>query len=842
MKFICSLTFREMRSSWQRLIFFFLCIAIGVGAVVALRSLIKNLSFAIGGDAREFLTADIVINSTNPFTPDDLLRIESVIGNSSVIEARDVISEVSVIMRPSDESNETLSFVSLKGIESNFPLVGVFKLSSGKLFDFKMLKNLGVVVTSDLLKELNVKVGDKVQIGEGEFQIRNTFDEVPGGSTGFRLGSLVFVEKKAFDKVGINANRSRVKHKILYRTSDDPAPIVRELREAFKGTTLTVQSYREVQEDLSQQFKRTGDYLSLAGLLIIVLGGIGIWNVSRAFVEQKRRSVAILKCLGATGTRVISVYILNILTLGLIGSFFGIILSQGMLTLISYRFADDLPQNMRYVIQLSIAWQGIALGILVSLLFSALPLLNIRTIKPKLLLRDETGETLKCLDRTKWGIGSASLLGLVILAAWQAGSLKVGVYFLASLSVTAIALYASAALLMFLLKRIKKSGSFSINQAVNSLYRPGNQTRVIILAVGLGAFAILSAQSLKANLLRVFSFSKDWSFPSMFFIDLQKSQIEELKKLIKQKTGEDPETIPTVRARIALINGEPFDFNSQEVRRRQGQIGREFAITYRKDLLKNETIVSGKWWGSTNKSDETEVSIDTRMKRILAVNINDFITFDISGRKVNARIANVRKIDFNNSRTAFAFVFRPGKIEKAPHTFIATILKKQEKKERVQFKRAILSRFPNVQIFDVFDIAVVIQKVVNNFTLAISFVGSFVMLSGMLILIGSVALTKSRRVYENAILKTLGANRKKLVFILFAEYGILGILAGVVGSVFAAILSYLVSEYIFGIEWEFDIVLMLMGVFITWGIVMLVGVAANVDVIFKKPLSILRSQ
>ncbi|MEZ5424940.1 MAG: FtsX-like permease family protein [Pyrinomonadaceae bacterium] len=842
MNFILNLTFREIRSSWRRLLFFFLCIAIGVGSIVALRSLIQNLGHAVGGDARELLTADFVINSTSAFSPDEISRIESVVGKSNIIEARDETIEVSVLARAADRSNENVKFVALKGIEPSFPLVGDFRLSDGRPFDFKLLENRGAVVARILLEELKVKVGDKIRIGEADFEIRDTFDEEPGGASGFRLGSRVFVESKAFDEAGLTKNTGRIRRRILYRTSANPTELVKELREALRGTTLMVQSYRETQENLDEQFKRTEDYLSLTGLLILVLGGVGVWNVSRSFVEQKRKSVAVLKCLGAGGTRIITVYLLQILVLGFIGSLFGVGLAQGALWFIKYRFAEDLPRTMSYLVQFSSAGQGIALGVLISLLFSALPLLQIRNIKPKLLLRDETGEKLRRLDPIKWTFGLLALIGLVALAAWQAGSFEVGAYFLVGLGATSAVLYGAAFALTRVLRSFKKFGSFAVAQAVNSLYRPGNQTRIILLAVGLGAFVVLAVQSLEKNLIREFDFSNRQNVPSLFFVDIQRSQIEELKQILRDETGEEPESIPTVRARISLINGEPIDFQDREVRQQQGQIGREFAITYRADLDENESVVDGEWWPKDAKADEPEVSINDRWRERLEVEIGDTITFDISGRKITARIVNVRKIDFGNSRTAFIFVFRPGTLEKAPQTYVATILKRIPETPRARLKLHILDKFPNVQIFDVMDIAVVVQKLINNFVLAISFVGSFIVLSGILILIGSVALTKSQRIYENAVLKTLGAKRRTLATILFAEYGILGLLAGIIGTGFAVLLSYFVSEYILKIDWEFNPWLTLAGILITTFLVMIVGAAASFDVLFKKPLATLRSQ
>ena len=840
MNFIFNLTFREIRSSWRRLLFFFLCIAIGVGSVVALRSLIQNLSQAVGGDSRALLTADFEVSSTNDFSPTDVQKIEEVVGKSAIIEARNEAVTTSAMSRPVDPNSETLSFVELKGIESPFPLVGNFTTSDGKTFDFKLLENNGAVVSPLLLDDLKVKIGDKIKIADGEFEIRATFAEEPGGASGFRLGPRVFIEKKAFDSAGITSGGGRVRRRILYRTSENPTTLVKTLRENLKGTILTVQSYRETQENLGEQFARTENYLSLTGLLILVLGGVGVWNVARVFVEQKRKSVAVLKCLGASGTRIITVYLLQILTLGFLGSLFGVFLAQCFLWLTEYRFADALPASLSYKINFSVAWQGILLGVLISLLFSALPLLQVRNIKPRLLLHDATGEKTRRLDWTKTLIGAVSLAGLLGLSAWQAGSLKVGAFFLVGLGLTSVFLYLAAVVLTKILKNFRNFGSFSVAQAINSLYRPGNQTRIILLAVGLGAFVVLAVQSLQSNLIREFDFTRNQTLPSLFMIDIQKSQVDELGKILEEKTGETAQILPTIRARVAYVNGEPFDFQNRDTRQQQGTIGREFAVTYRANLDKNETVIDGEWWKGA--AEIPRVSVEEGIAETLKVAVGDSITFDISGRKITTQVANIRKLDLRNTRTAFVFVFAPGVLENAPQTFAANVIKKLPETERQRLQRSLIDKFPNIQIFDVADIVAAFQKLVNNFVLAISFVGSFVILSGILILVGSIALTKSQRIYENAILKTLGAKRLTLATILFAEYGLLGILAGIIGAVFATALSFAVSKYIFEIDWELNLNLMLFGVLITTILVTIVGALASFDVLFRKPLATLRSQ
>lgn len=837
MLFIFNLFLREIRSSWKRLLFFFLCIAIGVGSVVALRSLIQNLGRAVAGDARALLTADFEVSSTNPFTPTEISIIEGVLNKSNIIEARNEAITTSSMAR----SKEGFQSIEVKGVESPFPLVGNFNLSGGKPFDFKLLENQGAVVQELLLEKLNLKIGDYILIGRAEFEIRGTFDEEPGGASGFRLGPRVFIEKKAFDDAGLTRFGSRVRRRILYRTSDDPTPVIHELRNALKGTVLTVSSYKEAQENLDEQFERTEDYLSLTGLLILVLGGIGVWNVARVFVEQKRKTVAILKCLGADSRKVIFVYLFQILTLGLLGSLFGVFLAQAALWLVQSRLGDALPENMVYTVNFVASWQGILLGLLISLLFSVLPLLQIRNIKPNLLLRDETGDKIRRLDWTKWLFAIFTVAGLLGLAAWQAGSLKIGLIFLGGLAITSAILYVAAIVLTSILKRTKKFSSFSIAQGVNSLYRPGNQTRIVLLAVGLGTFVVLSVQSLQVNLIREFDFTRNQTIPALFMVDIQRSQIEQIKTLAMEATGETVKPIPTVRARIALVNGKSFDFSQKEIRQQQGQIGREFAVTYRPNLDQNETITAGQFWDGT-PTKETEVSVEEGMRNTLNVDIGGVITFDILGRRINARVTSVRKIDLRNTRTAFVFVFRPGTLEAAPQTFVLPITKKLPATERLRFQRQVLDAAPNVQIFDVADILTAITKLINNFVLAISFVGSFVILTGILILIGSVALTKSQRIYENAVLKTLGAKRKNLLTILLTEYTTLGILAGIIGAFFAVLLSYGVTKYIFKIDWEFNLGLMIVGILATTVLVMTIGTLASFSVLFKKPLAVLRSQ
>jgi putative ABC transport system permease protein len=840
-KFIFQMARRELRSSWRRLLFFFLSIAVGVGCIVAVRSMMQNANAAIASEARALLTADVQIDTNRPWDKETLDRINRIA--DPVATARTETIDSTTMIRPADPQHEGAMMIELKGIEPPFPLYGEFKLQSGEPFDYARLANHGAIVAPALLERLGLKVGDEVFIGTARFQIRGVLDKEPGGSSGFRLGPRVFIERRALDEAGLTGFGSRARRRLLFSTPDDKMDaLVKQLREEFKNSNLiNVRSYKTSQENLSEQFTRAEDYSSLTGLVILVLGGIGIFNVTRTFVEQKKKSIAVLKCLGGKGTRITLAYLLQVAALGMAGSLLGIAFGKGVLIVIERFFADRLPTYMTYGLRPGAALQGFAVGLLISLLFSALPLLRVRHIKPNVLLREDVAPAARRFDWARWAAAFAVVMGLLLLISWQAGSIRVGLFFLVGLAVTAGALYVAATLLVWLVRRANRLRSFPLKQAINSLHRPGNQTRVIIMVVGLGVFLVISIQSVQANLVNEFNAVLRGNLPNMFLIDVQTDQAAPLAEFVEQQTGNAAEMVPTVRARIQAINGENIDFEKEEMRRERGRLGHEYVVTYRPNLDANETVIAGNFWNAT-PSKEPEVSIEENIRGLNGLDVGSQITFDIQGRKITARVTNVRRVDWRNTRTGFMFVFRPGVLESAPQMWVAAIDGPETEPERSRFQRALLDKYPNVSVIDVADIVKAVTRIVNNITLAVTFVGAFVLLSGALILAGSLAMTKFQRVYETAVLKTLGAKRKTILLMLLAEYSLMGTVAGLVGSAAAVGLSYATSHYVFEIKWSPTPAINLGGVLATVALVTIVGAVSTLDVLAKKPLATLRAQ
>lgn len=839
MNFVIRMAQREIRSSWKRLLFFFICIGVGVGSIVALRSTVQNANAALVSQARLLLGADLQVDSTRPLDEAAIAAIARVAQTSLVTGRTDTV-ELPTMARPNDASREGALLIELKAVGPEFPLYGDFNLADGRRFDSRMLESRGAIVGQVLLERLGLRVGDELKIGNVPFQIRGVMSADPGGGAGFRLGPRVFVAASAIGETGLVGFGSRARYRVLLSTGEGSLDsLVSELRSSLKNNLINIRTYKESEQNISEQYTRSENYLSLVGLVILVLGGIGIANVTRVFIEQKKKAIAVLKCIGATSGKITFVYVTQVIALGVAGSVFGIVLAKLALMGVGRYFADSLPANMSQTLRTGTVIQGLLLGLLVSILFSALPLLRIRHIRPNMLLRDEDPKKRK-FDLLRWLTALMVVAGLVAVFSWQAGSLKIGAFFLGGLAATGALLQLASMGLVWVVKRTRQFQSFPMRHAINSLHRPGNQTRVILMAVGLGAFLVIAVQSLQRNLLLELDPANRGNLPNMFLIDIQKDQKAGVEKLIEEATGERPELIPTVRARIAAINSREIDLGPGEMRGDRGRLGREYVLTYRPTLDENETIVAGKMWDPT-PATEPEVSIAEDIQGLQGLDVGSTITLDIVGRKLTARVTSVRRVDWRRARTGFLILFRPNALDSAPTMYVGALNGPADDLSRSRLQRAVVESFPNVSIIDVAEVIQLVTRILGNVSLAVTFIGGFVFFSGTLILIGSVAMTKYQRAYEAALLKTLGATRKIVLTIVVAEYGLLGLIAGLIGSAAALALSYSLARYLFEIPWSFMPSVIFVGIAGTVTLVVVVGVLSSLQALSRKPLGVLRA-
>ena len=843
MTFVLRMVGRELRASWRRLLFFFACVAIGVAAIVTLRSIIQSVRVGLVREARATIASDVLISTNRPWTDDVRGELEARLARAP-IEGRMESIETATMVR-AESGAAVASMVELRGVERGYPFYGTLVLQSGQPYSYDLLEDGGALVRPELLAKLGVKTGDRITIGGRPFTIRGVIDQEPGRRVGgFSLGSRVLVDLADLKKTGLLSFGSRANYQILLKVRQDAVDaLADDVRVRFRDRFVNARSYRSTEDWIGESLQRAENFLSLVGFVIVVLGGIGVWSVTRVFVRQKIRSVAILKCVGASTAQVLATYVLQVALLAAAGSAIGVGLAALAIRAIPASLLESFG-GVPYGLTGSAVLQGLAVGLLVSVLFALVPLLEVRRIKPLLLIRGADAGA-AALDWTQAGVACAVSVALALVASWQAGSWKAGAAVTIGFAGIAAVLYGAAYALVRSVSPLALTPWFPLRHAVVSLRRPGNQTRVILLSVGLGSFFVLGVRALQDNLVAEFAAGVNRGGADMFLIDVQRDQADAVTALLRQHQdagAAPPRMVPVLRARVTSVRGREVNLENFSDVRGRGSLAREYTITYRDNLEPNEKIVQGRFW----KADEpagSQVSIEESIHQRFKINVGDEMRFDLLGRTITARVTSVRHVEWGDARSGgFMFVFRPGVFDQAPHTFVGFAKGPDEAGARGRLQFDLVSRYPNISVIDGREILTRIQTIVDNVVLGISVVGGIALLSGVLILVGAVAMTKFQRVYEAAILRTLGAGTRLLTLTLALEYCALGLLAGVIGAAGALALSWGVTRHVLEMPWRPAPGVLAVGAVLTTLLVGTIGVLASADVLGKKPLGTLRAE
>jgi putative ABC transport system permease protein len=852
MGFVLRMVGRELRGAWRRLIFFFVCIAIGVGAIAAIRSIIDQVTGVLTREARAMTGADIVVQSTRPWDATTTAIVQEEARRAGVRQQSEVV-ETATMLRADLPSGAT-RLVELLAVDRTYPIYGTFTLESGDRYRHDLIAGQGALVRPDLIAQLGLRVGGHVFIGQTRFEIRGVITGEPGRRAGaFSLGPRVVIDRADLAATGLIGFGSRASYQRLLQVPDVPLdPIVRRLRGRLSNSFASVRSYHDTEARVRGQIEGAQHFLGLVGYVILVLGGIGVWSVTRVFLQQKRTSIAALKCLGATSGRILAVYLLQALVLGLAGSGLGLLVAGLGLPAVPSDATVALG-GTRLGLTAPAALHALVLGTLVSVGSALVPLAGIRRVKPLSLLRDETEGTGASPARRPWARfwarfdpmqAAATVVVLVLfagLAAWQAGSFRVGAFVSGGFVLVAIALVGAGAAFVRLVQPLSRVRWFPLRHAVIGLGRPGHQTRVILVTVGLGCFFILATHLVERTMAARLSLDLRPDAPDLFFIDVQGDQRAGVLALLDLRAQRgSARLLPVVRGRVAGVTGREINLDSVEAVRGRGGLSREFTITWRDHLASNEKVVEGRFWDSPT-TGEPEVSIEAGMRE-RSLRLGDRIRFDILGRSITARVTSVREVDWDDPREGgFIFVFRPGPLDRAPHGYLGIARGPAGAADRARLQRDLVASWPNVSVIDVREVIATIQRIVSLAALGIRIVGTVALVCGLTILVGAVAMTKFQRLREVALLKTLGASSRTIMALLAIEYASLGLIAGLVGALGALGLSYALARYVLDVPWQLAPGTTAAGVGLTGAIVALVGVVANLDVLRRKPLTVLRA-
>jgi len=843
MRFIVAMAWREIRSSWPRLVLFFLCIALGVGAMVSLRSFTRVFTSALADNARALLSADVRVESGVAWTAEHV-EVLTRLASDPAVTGRMRVLETETIVRAVGREDARPVMVVLRAVEPAFPLRGRVRLRGGQPYSYGLLANGGAVVAASLVDRLQVGVGDVINVGTLALTVRAVAERMPGNALDFRPMPRVLVEYGVPEAAGLTGFGSRATFFWLFTVADgQEQAFVRAVGGDFRGRRLRggIGTFHFIENWMSGSLSNIDGFLSLIGLSIVVLGGIGIASVMRLFVQQRIRTVAILKCLGGRNRRVIGAYAAQVVALSFSGSLVGLLAAQGIVSSLSGYFSARLPIDVAPRLSPVACVQGVAVGVLIGLLFALPPLLDIRDVKPILVLREEAAGR----RRFDWlRLGAQALIAAAIagLAGWMAGAYRDAVIFVGGIFAAVVLLHLAGTILMHLLARVRRLPSFVMRQGVGSLYRPGNQTRVILFTVGLGALFAVAVRLFQVNVQQEYALDMSDLAADMFMIDVQPPERDAVGASLQSLGAADVRMLPVARARLTGIKRDPSNPN----RVPRERVGGEYRLTDRLALEPSERVIEGRFWPSA-PSPDPEVSVQDGIAGWLALRIGDVLVFDVAGRPLEARVTSIRKLDRRERTLSYLaradMLLRPGSLDRYPHTYVGAMKGPADNAARAALQNRFLAAYPGVTLVDALDDISEVRRRIADVSSAVSILGAFVLVCGVLTLIGSVAMTKMQRVYEAAILKTLGAKRRILVRVTVIEYGVLGLLAGVIGSASAIAVTWVMSRW--GnqpLPWQFHPGINAAGALLTSVLVLLIGIAATWDVAARKPLGILRER
>ncbi len=830
------MAWRETRAAWRHFTYFFVCIALGVAALVGVGLFAANMGRAIQREARSLLAADVELRTTRLLAPEGeaILRVFDARGI-----ARMHVSEL-VAMAAAPAGTQ---LIELKAVEPGYPFYGKLRAEPGDapaaLFDGNQ-----VLAEETLLIRLDLKVGDRLKIGHAEFRIAGVLKKEPDRAAGaFSFGPRVLMSRKSLDATQLVQPGSRVMHRHLLKLPEalSPRAVQGELAATFPDKTVRVSTYQESQPMLRRFLRQLTMYLGLVGLIALMVGGIGVASSVRAFLKEKLETIAVLKAIGAESRTILSIYFTQTLLLGLVGSLAGAALGAALQIALPPMMKTWLTIELEFRFALLPFVRGVAMGLLTTALFALWPLLEVRHVRPNLIFRREVSEEpAGSPGRTAWVAGVLLVLALAGLALWQAGSWRAAGLFIGALAAALTLLQGTAWLVVRLAKRLPRWKPLAWRQGLANLHRPGSQAKTILVSVGVGVMVILAIHLVERNILWEIGENVPADAPSFFFIDIQPDQRDAFARLMAERGRADTRLTPLVRSRLWALNGQPVRRENYEEREHGWYFIREYVLTFQKELPKENVVTKGRWWDGAGSSGQVRVSVEEEAAHRLGLDLGSTVEFDIQGAKVSGTVASLRKVEWGNMSTNFYFIFEPGALDGAPMTYVATA--RVDPTEEVPLQLAVVAAFPNVSAINIRAVLDSVARVVDRISLVIRFMAGLSILTGSVVLAGALAATRFRRIYEAMILKAVGATRGTVARTFAVEYALLGAAAGVIGTGLAAALAWGVGHWILDVKWLFQPAALAWGIAATMAGTILVGFLSTYRILGQKPLPVLRRE
>ncbi len=788
-----TMAWRDSRRNRSRLFLFVSSIILGIAALVAIYSFEDNLRRDIDMQAAALLGADLQIDSNRPVDPEMQKLLDS-LGDERAKE----LTFASMIYFPQSGGTR---LVQIRALAGKYPFYGSLEttpLAAGQEFRHGQR----ALVDKTLMMQFRAHVGDSVQVGELSFEISGILNNAPG-QTGISttVAPAVYIPLNYLEQTGLSKKGSRINYNFYYKysKSTDIEILVRKIKPRLEKENLDYDTVESRKQSTGRSFEDLTGFLALVGFIALLLGCIGVASAIHIYIREKLNTIALLRCLGVQAKQAFLIYLIQIVGVGFIGSLIGAALGTIIQQLLPIVLKDFLP----VAFTLSISWisigQGIILGVVISILFALLPLISVRNISPLNTLRMSFKESSFFRDPVQWVVYSLIVFFVFAFTWLNMGGFMKSVYFTTGILGSFFILSGAAWLLMWSARRyFPSSWSYLWRQGFANLYRPQNQTLILIVSIGLGTAFICTLLLIQDVLISRVTLSARNNQPNMVLFDIQTNQKSQVAALTKANGLPVIQEVPIVTMGVEEIKGISYAEAEKDTSdgSPRGAFNREVRATFRDSLTDSEKIIEGTWSGKAEPGKPIYVSLESGYARRLRVEIGDKMVFNVQGVLTPVTVGSYREVDWNRVQTNFRVIFPTGVLEDAPQ-FHVLITRVPSSEASAAFQQAVVARYPNISIIDLGLILSVLNEILDKIGFVIQFMGAFSIITGLIVLIASVLISKYQRIQESVLLRTMGASRKQILVITALEYFFLGALASLTGILLSFAGSWALAVYSF---------------------------------------------
>jgi putative ABC transport system permease protein len=840
---------RELRGGVRGLWVVLLCLALGVGVIAAVGTLRAAVDAGLAADGRTLLGGDLEIDGGSQPLPQQLRDQLHQQGATT----SDVAQMRSMLVAPSGERQ----LIELKAVDIKWPLVGAATVVPDQPLPNALQQRngqFGLLAEQIVLDRLGLHAGDTARLGTATFRVAGVLTHEPDRvATAAILGPRVLISAAALPSTGLISPGAMVRYAIRLTTSDlttldlaapgvtatDPARIIQSIHANYPNQGWRIRDPGDAAPGVSRFIDQTALFLTLVGLTSLLVGGIGVANGVRAWLDARARTIATLRCLGASARLVFAICLIQVLTLASAGIALGVV-AGAILPLVAARLLTPiLPVPPVLGLYPGPLFLAAIYGLLIALCFALWPLGRAARIPSGALFRDGLVPEGTRPSSILITVNAALACGLVTLTVASATDRAFALYFCIAAGLTLALFRAGGSAVMHLARWAPGSRWPAIRLGVGNLHRPGAPTPLLLLSAGLGLSTLAAVALIQGNMQHQIQEQLPANAPSFFFVDIQNDQLARFKTLVQAQPGlQDMHEVPSLRARVVAVKGVPAE-QAVTTPETAWALRGDRGLTYAATSPEGTRLVAGKWW-PPDYDGPPLVSFDANMATGWHVGVGDIIRVNVLGRDIDLKIANLRNIAWQSLSINFFMVASPGLLAHAPHTHIATV--RIADAGQAGLLRAVTDALPNVTGIRVEDVLSAIAGLLNQVAAALTVTGGLTLLAGIFVLVSAIAAGQRRRIREAVILKTLGATRGQIRVAWLTEFGLTGLVAGVIAAVVGSVASYGIAHYILHTDWIFLPVTLIYTLAGALALMLLFGYVGTATALRSRPAPFLRNE